>query len=155
MRAVFSRKEPKIEAKEFCVEKVIMLPAGEYESFTNHLMHRHDFIRENVDFMYEKDGVRHCLLVTGEGMEEGVLVESEGSSYARYFAFVPSVSGILEQEQAVKETQTLSMIKESGQEEQAVREYIESRGDVPPAIKKANRQQGKNSVASGSAAENE
>ena len=34
---------------------------------------------------------------------------------------------------------------------QAVREYIESRGDVPPAIKKANRQQGKNSVASGSA----
>ena len=46
MRAVFSRKEPKIEAKEFCVEKVIMLPAGEYESFTNHLMHKHDFIRE-------------------------------------------------------------------------------------------------------------
>ena len=119
MRAVFSRKELKIEAKEFCVEKVIMLPAGEYESFTNHLMHKHDFIRENVDFMYEKDGVRHCLLVTGEGMEEGVLVESEGSSYARYFAFVPSVSGILEQEQAVKETQTLSMIKERGQEEQA------------------------------------
>ena len=38
---------------------------------------------------------------------------------------------------------------------QAVREYIESRGDVPPAIKKANRQQGKNSAASGSAAENE
>ena len=38
---------------------------------------------------------------------------------------------------------------------QAVREYIESRGDVPSAIKKANRQQGKNSVASGSAAENE
>ena len=108
MRAVFSRKEPRIEAKEFCVEKVIMLPAGEYESFTNHLMHKHDFIRENVDFMYEK-----------EGMEEGVLVESEGASYARYFAFVPSVSGILEQEQAVKETQTLSMIKESGQEEQA------------------------------------
>ena len=35
---------------------------------------------------------------------------------------------------------------------QAVREYIESRGDVPPAIKKANRQQGKNSAASGSAA---
>ena len=31
----------------------------------------------------------------------------------------------------------------------------ESRGDVPPAIKKANRQQGKNSAASGSAAENE
>ena len=109
MRAVFSRKEPKIEAKEFCVEKVIMLPAGEYESFTNHLMHRHDFIRENVDFMYEKDGVRHCLLVTGEGMEDGVLVESEGSSYARYSAFVPCVKEIMEQHQAMQETQTAGM----------------------------------------------
>ena len=119
MRAVFFRKESEIEANEFCVEKVIKLPAHEYEAFTQHLMHDYDFIRDNVDLMCEKDGVWHCLLVTGEGMEEGVLVESEGSSYARYFAFVPSVSGILEQEQAVKETQTLSMIKESGQEEQA------------------------------------
>lgn len=39
--------------------------------------------------MYEKDGVWHCLLVAGEGMDEGVLVESEGSAYARYSAFVP------------------------------------------------------------------
>lgn len=37
-----------------------------------------------MDLMCEKDGVWHCLLVTGEGMEDGVLVESEGSSYARY-----------------------------------------------------------------------
>ena len=36
MRAVFFRKEPEIEANEFCVEKVIVLPAGEYESFTKH-----------------------------------------------------------------------------------------------------------------------
>lgn len=83
MRAVFYRKEPEIEANEFCVEKVIVLPAGEYESFTKHLMHDYDFIRDNVDLMCEKDGVWHCLLVTGEGTEDGVLVESEGSSYAR------------------------------------------------------------------------
>lgn len=50
MRAVFYRKEPEIEANEFCVEKVIVLPAGEYESFTKHLMHDYDFIRDNVDF---------------------------------------------------------------------------------------------------------
>ena len=77
MRAVFYRKEPEIEANEFCVEKVIVLPAGEYESFTKHLMHDYDFIRDNVDLMCEKDGVWHCLLVTGEGTEDGVLVESQ------------------------------------------------------------------------------
>jgi len=42
--------------------------------------------------------VWHCLLVTGEGMEDGVLVESEGSSYARYSSFVPSVKEIMEQQ---------------------------------------------------------
>ena len=109
MRAVFFRKEPEIEANEFCVEKVIVLPANEYESFTKHLMHKHDFIRENVDLMCEKDGVWHCLLITGEGMEDGVLVESEGSSYARYAAFVPSVKEIMEQYQEVQETQTAGM----------------------------------------------
>ena len=57
MRAVFYRKEPEIEANEFCVEKVIVLPAGEYESFTKHLMHDYGFIRDNVDLMCEKDGV--------------------------------------------------------------------------------------------------
>lgn len=109
MRAVFFRKEPEIEANEFRVEKVIVLPANEYESFTKHLMHDYDFIRDNVDLMCEKDGVWHCLLVTGEGMEEGVLVESEGSSYARYAAFVPSVKEIMEQYQEVQDTQTAGM----------------------------------------------
>ena len=56
MRAVFFRKEPEIEAKEFCVEKVIVLPTPEYESFIKHLMHDYDFIRDNVDLMCEKDG---------------------------------------------------------------------------------------------------
>lgn len=49
MRAVFFRKESEIEANEFCVEKVIKLPAHEYEAFTQHLMHDYDFIRDNVD----------------------------------------------------------------------------------------------------------
>ena len=62
-----------------------------------------------MDLMCEKDGVWHCLLVTGEGTEDGVLVESEGSSYGRYSAFVPSVKEIMEQHQAMQETQTAGM----------------------------------------------
>ena len=42
-------------------------------------------------------------------MEDGVLVESEGSSYARYAAFVPSVKEIMEQYQEVQETPTAGM----------------------------------------------
>ena len=74
MRAVFMRKEPEIDTKEFQVEKVITLPSEQYAYFTQHLMKEHDFIKENVDLMHEKDGVWHCLLVTGEDMDEGVKV---------------------------------------------------------------------------------
>ena len=40
--------------------------------------------------------------MTGENTGEGVLVQSEGSSYARYSAFVPSVSGLIVQEKCEK-----------------------------------------------------
>jgi len=42
-------------------------------------------------------------------MEEGILVESEGSAYARYSAFVPSVKGLIEQYQTMQETQNADM----------------------------------------------
>ena len=102
----FYEKEPEIDTKEFQVEKVITLPSEQYAYFTQHLMKEHDFIKENVDLMYEKDGVWHCLLVAGEGMDEGVLVESEGSAYARYSAFVPFAQEIIRQYQDMQETQT-------------------------------------------------
>ena len=109
MRAVFLRKEPEVLASEFCVEKVITLPAEEYAAFTQNLLRNYDFIREHADLMREKDGVWHCLLVTGEGMEEGILVESEGSAYARYSAFVPCVEEIIEQYQVMQEAQNTDM----------------------------------------------
>lgn len=98
MRAEFNRKEPWVKAKECVIEKVIRLSAEEYAAFTQSLLHDYDFIEENRELMGEKDGVWHCLLVTGEGMEEGVLVQSEGASYARYSSFVPSVSVLIAQE---------------------------------------------------------
>ena len=62
----------------------------------------YDFIDENRELMGEWDGAWHCLLVTGENTGDGVLVQSEGSSYARYSAFVPSVSGLIVQEKCEK-----------------------------------------------------
>jgi len=109
VRAVFLRKEPEVIASEFCVEKVITLSAEEYAAFTQNLLQNYDFIRDHTDLMCEKDGVWHCLLVTGEGMEEGILVESEGSAYARYSAFVPCVEEIIEQYQVMQEAQNTDM----------------------------------------------
>ena len=101
MRAVFIKKETKVYADEFQVAKIISLPLEQYVEFTNHLYRDYDFIEENIDLMYVRDGVRQCILVTGEGVDEGVLVESEGSPYARYSAFVPSVREIIRQYEAM------------------------------------------------------
>lgn len=102
MRADFRRKEPEVAVNECVIEKVIVLPDAEYDYFTQHLLHDYDFIDENRGLMGEWNGAWHCLLVTGDKAVEGVLVQSEGSSYARYSAFVPSVSDLIVQEKCVK-----------------------------------------------------
>ena len=43
----------------------------------------------------DRQGVYHCLLVVGEDRPDGILVESEGSSYARYAAFLPNACDFL------------------------------------------------------------
>lgn len=117
MRAVFMRKETEIYADEFQVARVITLPLEQYAEFTKHLYRAYDFIEENIDLMQLLDGVRHCILVTGEGVDEGVLVESEGSSYARYSAFVPSVREIIRHYEAMNPQEVNEELPESiGQE---------------------------------------
>lgn len=101
MRAEFKRKEPEVRAKECVIEKVIRLPGEEYAAFTQAMLCDYDFITENAGLMGAWDGAWHCLLVTGEGVEEGVLVQNEGASYARYSSFVPSVSALLTQENSM------------------------------------------------------
>lgn len=105
MRAHFRRKECEVDVCEAVVRKIITLPKEEYMFFTENLMDGYDFIKDNVDLMYEKDGVWNCILVTGEGVNEGVLVESEGAGYARYSAFVPVVNEIIEQFESMQESQ--------------------------------------------------
>jgi hypothetical protein len=43
----------------------------------------------------DPDGTMHCLLVTGEGREDGILVQSSGYDYARYAAHVPHIHSII------------------------------------------------------------
>ena len=74
------------------------------------MLDNYDFIRDHVDAMYrDRDGLDHCLLVLGEGHEEGILVESEGSAYARYSSLLPNARSFMQ-----KNIQTMAdeLIKE-------------------------------------------
>lgn len=96
----FRRKNTEIEISPCIAEKAVELPSELFEHFSENLLNDYDFILENIDCMYQdKDGMNHCLLVLGEGQDDGILVESEGSAYARYSAFVPNARQLWRQEQ--------------------------------------------------------
>lgn len=99
IRAEFNQKTCEIYTKECEIEKVIKLSQKEYQSFAQNMLQYFDFMKENENIMYVKDGIWHCLLVMGEESEDGVLVQSEGAGYARYSAYLPSAAVLLERRQ--------------------------------------------------------
>ena len=88
--AVFERKEPYLKSSKCVVEKVIELSKEVYEQFNKEKLDYYTFIEENKELMYEDEQGMHCILILGEGMEDGILIESEGASYARYAAVLPN-----------------------------------------------------------------
>lgn len=94
-RAIFRRKEVCFEPSECEIEKVIHLSDSDFARFQQTLLDNYDFLHENADLMRVENGVTHCLLVVAETFEDGILVNSEGSDYARYAAYFPNAKSFL------------------------------------------------------------
>lgn len=94
-RAIFYRKEACFEPSECEIEKVIHLSDGDFARFQQMLLDNYDFLHDNAELMRVENGVTHCLLVVGETFEDGILVNSEGSDYARYAAYFPNAKSFL------------------------------------------------------------
>lgn len=91
MKAKFIRKRAHHELNpndEFIIEKEVILEKDKFYKFINHPLNDYTFISDNIDLMYTKDGVYHCIYVTAVEVDYGILVQSEGSSYAGYAAFL-------------------------------------------------------------------
>lgn len=94
MKTVFEHK-PDFTFREFVVEKTVTIPARKLEEMLRHPMRNHEVIVENAGVMgVDRDDVYHCLLVTGEGRTDGLLVQSEGSGYARCASYVPEATAL-------------------------------------------------------------
>jgi len=102
-KAIFERKTADFQPRDYVIEKITGLTSREYDVFSKNMLADYDFIKDNIDLMYvDQEGTYHCLLVVGEDRPDGILIESEGSSYARYAAFLPNARDFLaaHQEQA-------------------------------------------------------
>lgn len=95
MKAIFERKPSDFDLRNFEVSKTIWLPADVFEAVLQKPMRDYDFIQNNIEQMHcDSNGVYHCLLLTGEGRNDGLLVESEGYGYCRYASYVPNISAL-------------------------------------------------------------
>ena len=84
-------KDEEVKAEKCIVEKTIELDDDEYESLCEDLMAYRGFITENKESMYvDTDGVAHCILALGENYDDGILINSEGYDYARYYSVIPN-----------------------------------------------------------------
>ena len=73
----------------FIIEKVINLTESEFKVFSDRLLDDYHFIKESIDLMYiDKDNIWHVIMVTTESIDYGILINSEGSSYAKYSGYV-------------------------------------------------------------------
>ena len=68
----------------------IILPESKYRRFQADLLTEAPFIaaRTQLTGYSEKSGRFRCLLVTTRRRQDGILVDSEGYTYARYAAYV-------------------------------------------------------------------
>ena len=79
------RKESEFRTKSCVVEKVIGVPPAEFDELKRHPLHDNRLIAENVDIMYcDNDDNYHCLLIYDEEQGDGLIIESEGTSYSEY-----------------------------------------------------------------------
>ena len=91
------RKEPVFEVRPCVVEKAIGISHKEFEHLRTHALEDNDIIAKNKGNMwFGADDKYHCLLVYDNEQGDGMLIESEGYSYARLAQYIPQAKLIYE-----------------------------------------------------------
>ena len=91
------RKESEFRTKSCVVEKAIAVSNAEFENLKRHPLRDNRLIAENADLMYcDGDDNYHCLLIYDKEKCDGMLIESEGTSYARYSQYISRAKELVE-----------------------------------------------------------
>ena len=102
LNAVMNRKADCYEAKKCVVEKVIDVYETEFKKMLEKPLERNYYLAPYKDLMGFYDNAYHCVLFVDQKSGDSLLVNSEGSDYARYSQFIPNAKDIvLKQEQSL------------------------------------------------------
>lgn len=95
--STLNHKQSEYNTHEVIVEKVITLYGRSFSELKDHPLHENQYIVQNRDLMYiDSNDVAHCLLMVDYDSGDGILVESEGMSYARKSQFIPNARALVE-----------------------------------------------------------
>lgn len=108
IRAIFERKPERFCPRESKIGRTICLSAKDFEAFLNKPCAEYAFLEQHSAMMKQAGDEQYdTLLVKGEGCRDGVLVKTEGASYARYAVYVLEASA-LPYESLARENQVLA-----------------------------------------------
>ena len=103
------RKESEFRTKSCVVEKAIAVSHAEFDDLKRHPLRDNKLIAKNADLMYcDRNDNYHCLLIYDEEQGDGLLIESEGTLYARYAQYIPRAKELVEGHQNPEITLTNS-----------------------------------------------
>ena len=91
------RKAVSFTPHEYVVEKALPVSNYRFRQITADPMQDHQEIKDNIENMYYDGHQYHCLLIYDKENGDGLLVESEGYSCARYAQYIPQAKLIWEQ----------------------------------------------------------
>ena len=74
------------------VVKILQLTGQQFRHFSDNLLRDMPFFNPNKHLTGYNKGVTRCLLVTTRGRRDGILVDCQGYSFARYAADLPDKS---------------------------------------------------------------
>ena len=95
--STLNHKKSDYQTREIIVEKVITLYGKSFSELKDHPLRDDPYIAQNRDLMYiDSNDTAHCLLMVDYDSGDGILVESEGSSYARKSQFIPNAKSLIE-----------------------------------------------------------
>ena len=102
LNAVMNRKADCYETKKCVVEKVIDVHETEFKKMLEKPLERNYYLAPYRSLMGFYNNAYHCVLLVDQKSGDGLLVNSEGSDYARYSQFIPNAKDIvLKQEQSL------------------------------------------------------
>jgi hypothetical protein len=96
------RKPTDFSVKGCIIEKAISVSHRKFESIAKAPLNDEPLIADNKESMYfdSKNNIYHCLLIYDRDFGDGIVINSEGSSYARYAQYIPQAKTIYDQYRA-------------------------------------------------------